>query len=253
MSDKRTCIYESAQLEKFEMDILAGRLKPADLKVLIESDQLSDAQWKIVEELAPMLGGFANAAKGIARGIGSTMKGAVQQGKKAIQQGTQNIRQNYQQGQQNQQNINAQRSQAKAWQAIDQTIVNSKLLERMEKFRQMFPQDKFVNDATVYFNKVLVELEQYLAKQYPHMGLQQQQGFQHQSEIDAQKQQQAAGAQANMGGQRSDNREAQYANQPQPQAAPTQSKPRSRTPSQNQRELRRLRGESQQKTGKPIY
>jgi hypothetical protein len=64
-------IYESAQLENFERQILSGHLSEAKLIEMYENNQLSEQQMKVVEEL---FGGFGN----IGRAIGSGLKGAGQ-------------------------------------------------------------------------------------------------------------------------------------------------------------------------------
>ena len=179
MSYNSTLVYENAQLEQFEKSIYSGHLTEESLQAMIDNGQVTEAQLRVVAELAPVFGGLANVAKGALGGI----KNGVQRGKQALQQGVQNVKNTYQQGAQNQQNVNRQRAQAKMWKKIDQTITQARLLEQLEAFRKTFPQDKFVNDATGYFNKVLLELQQYLGTQYPYMQIQPQQGFQHQSEL----------------------------------------------------------------------
>ena len=64
-------IYESAQLENFERQILSGYLTEAKLIEMYENNQLSEEQEKVVEEL---FGGLGN----IGRAIGGGLKSAGQ-------------------------------------------------------------------------------------------------------------------------------------------------------------------------------
>lgn len=172
-------LYESSMQDNFERQILSGYLTEAKLKVMIENNQLTEQQLKVVEELVPALGGLANVAKGALSGL----KGAYQKGKDL-----------YQQGRQQAQSNNFKKLQAAKWNELDKTVNNSQLLQKMETFRKLFPQDKFVNDVTAYFNKALLELQEYLARQYPYMGIQST-GQPFQSELDQQAQSQSADAQ----------------------------------------------------------
>lgn len=64
-------IYESAQIENFERQILSGHLTEAKLIEMYENNQLSEQQIKVVEEL---FGGIGN----IGRAIGGGLKSAGQ-------------------------------------------------------------------------------------------------------------------------------------------------------------------------------
>ena len=172
-------IYESAMQDNFERQILSGYLTEEKVKELVENNQLNEDQMKVVEELFPALGGLKNVAKGAMSGI----KGAYQKGKDL-----------YQQGKQQAESDNFKKLQAAQWKALDQTIKNGQVLQKMEKLKSMFPQDKFVNDVTAYFNKALSELQEYLSRQYPYMGIQST-GQPFQSELDQQQQNQSANTQ----------------------------------------------------------
>lgn len=75
-------IYESAQIENFERQILSGHLTEAKLIEMYENNQLSEQQIKVVEEL---FGGLGN----IGRAIGGGLKSAGQAvGQKARQVGS---------------------------------------------------------------------------------------------------------------------------------------------------------------------
>lgn len=180
-------LYESSMQDNFERQILSGYLTEAKLKVMIENNQLTEQQLKVVEELVPALSGLKNVAKGAVQGL----KGAYQKGKEL-----------YQQGRQAAESENFKKVQAAKWNELDKTINNSQLLQKMETFRKLFPQDKFVNDATAYFNKALLELQEYLAKYYPHMGIQST-GQPFQSELDQQAQNQSIDAQMDAAVERS--------------------------------------------------
>lgn len=74
-------IYESAQIENFERQILSGYLTEAKLIEMYENNELSEHQIKVVQEL---FGGLGN----IGRAIGSGLKSAGQAiGQKAGQVG----------------------------------------------------------------------------------------------------------------------------------------------------------------------
>jgi hypothetical protein len=195
-------IYESAQIENFERQILSGYLTQTKLKTLIESNQLSEQQLAVVEELFPSLRNLKTAAKGAMTGL----KGAYQKGKEFVQKNRpQSNPQSQDQPQDQPQSI--EQSQATKWKEIDNTINNSLLLQKMETFRTLFPQDRFVNDATAYFNKVLLELQEYLARYYPHMDIEST-GQPFESELEKQAQQKRIDAQVDAGGERMNRREA---------------------------------------------
>lgn len=194
MNNNYGYIYESAQMENFEKQILSGYITKDKLEYMIENNQLTSEQLKVVEELAPVLGGLKNLGKAALGGL----KGAYQQGKQLAQGAIQKGRDAYQQGVENQQQENFKKTQAKQWNVIDQTINNSQLFQKMEQFRKMFPQDKFVNDISNYVNKAFLELQEYLSKYYPYTGAQST-GLRFQSDLDAEKAQQNASAQADAG------------------------------------------------------
>jgi hypothetical protein len=185
--------------DNFERQILSGFLTEAKVKELIENNQLNEQQLKVVEELFPSLGGLKNVAKGAMSGL----KGAYQKGKDL-----------YQQGKQQTESENFKKLQAAKWNEMDKTINNSQLLQKMEAFRKLFPQDKFVNDVTSYFNKALLELQEYLARQYPHIGIQST-GQPFQSELDQQTQQQRVDAQTAASAEQGDRRAAGITQKPQ--------------------------------------
>lgn len=179
-------IYESALQDNFERQILSGYLTEAKLKVMIENNQLSEQQLKIVQELHPALGGLKNVAQGAVQGL----KGAYQKGKDL-----------YQQGRQQTQSNNFKKLQAAKWNEVNKTVQNSQLLQRLEGLKKLFPQDKFVNDVTAYFGRALSELQEYLSRQYPDLGIQGT-GQQFQSEIDRQAQNKSADAQMDASAER---------------------------------------------------
>lgn len=172
-------LYESSMQDNFERQILSGYLTEAKLKVMIENNQLNEQQLKVVEELVPALGGLANVAKGALGGI----KSAYQKGKDL-----------YQQGRQQTQSNNFKKLQAAKWNEVNKTVQNSQLLQRLEGLKKLFPQDKFINDVTAYFGRALSELQEYLSRQYPDLGIQGT-GQPFQSELDQQAQNQSADAQ----------------------------------------------------------
>jgi len=235
-------LYESAQLENFERQILSGYLTQTKLKTLIESNQLSEQQLAVVEELFPSLRNLKTAAKGAMTGL----KGAYQKGKDFVQKNRpQSNPQSNPQPQDQPQSI--EQSQAIKWKEIDDTINNSLLLQKMETFRNLFPQDRFVNDATAYFNKVLLELQEYLARYYPHMDIEST-GQPFQSELDQQAQQKRINAQVDAGGERMYRREAGLG------AAPVQNQKKSRIPRQSLLDRQRsMTGDSWNRKGKVQY
>lgn len=192
-------IYESAQLENFQRQILSGHLTEAKVKELMENNQLDEQQLRVVEELFPSLGGLQNVAKGAMSGL----KGAYQKGKDL-----------YQQGKQQAESENFKKLQAAKWKELDNTVNNSQLLQKMDTLKKLFPQDKFVNDVTAYFGKALLELQEYLARYYPHMNIQST-GQPFQSELDQQTQQRSIDAQADAANERSNLRSAGITGKPQ--------------------------------------
>jgi hypothetical protein len=78
-------IYEQMLLDSFRQNILENRISTATLKTMIEEDKLSVNQLKVIEELAPFLGGVANVAKSAANNLSQRVQG---------------IKQNFQQGRQ---------------------------------------------------------------------------------------------------------------------------------------------------------
>jgi hypothetical protein len=192
-------LYESAMQDNFERQILSGFLTEAKVKELIENNQLNEQQMKVVEELFPALGGLKNVAKGAMSGL----KGAYQKGKDL-----------YQQGKQQAESENFKKLQAAKWRELDNTVNNSQLLQKMDTLKKLFPQDKFVNDVTAYFGKALLELQEYLARYYPHMNIQST-GQPFQSELDQQAQQRSIDAQADAANERSNLRSAGITGKPQ--------------------------------------
>jgi hypothetical protein len=184
--------------DNFERQILSGFLTESKLKEMITNNQLTENQLKVVEELFPSLGGLKNVAKGAMSGL----KGAYEKGKEL-----------YQQGKQQTEAENFKKVQAAKWNEIDKTINSSQLLQKMETFRKLFPQDKFVNDVTLYFNKALLELQEYIARQYPYMGVQST-GQPFQSELDQQAQQQSINAQTAASVEQGDRRAAEIPQKP---------------------------------------
>lgn len=95
-------IYESAQLENFERQILSGHLSEAKLIEMYENNQLSDQQIKVVQEL---FGGLGNIGRAGVGAIGSGLKGISNQAGKiknaaaaGITQAGQNISNMYKTG-----------------------------------------------------------------------------------------------------------------------------------------------------------
>lgn len=151
---KSTLIYEQAQLEQFENAIIQGHLSKDQIQFMIENNQLSDKQLEIVQELAPVIGGLKNLASKAYSGA----QNLVNKGKEAYNQGVE------------QQKIkNAQQQQVKQWKNIEATITKSQLFEKLEAFRKMFPQDRYMNDITTYVNRAFLEMQNHLAKNYPYM------------------------------------------------------------------------------------
>jgi hypothetical protein len=68
-------IYESAQIENFERQILSGYLTEAKLIEMYENNELSDQQIKVVEEL---FGGLGNIGRAIGGGLRSAGQAAGQ-------------------------------------------------------------------------------------------------------------------------------------------------------------------------------
>jgi hypothetical protein len=72
-------IYESAQIENFERQILSGYLTEAKLIEMYENNELSEKQIKVVEEL---FGGLGNLARAGASGIKSGFQKGAEVAKK---------------------------------------------------------------------------------------------------------------------------------------------------------------------------
>lgn len=219
-------------MENFEKQILSGVLTKEKLETMLENGELSASQLKVVEELAPMLGGLRNLGQAAFGGL----KGAFQKGKQAAQGAIQKGKAAYQQGVENQQEKNRQAQVAKQWKNIDQTINNSQLFQKLEQFRKNFPQDKFVNDISNYINKAFLELQEYLSKYYEYTGAQSA-GVRFQSELDAEKQAQQAQAQADAGASQMNRRNAGVTAKQQPVQNPKRSKIPNSTLRQRQRSL----------------
>ena len=172
-------IYEQEQLAHFEKQLLSGMYSEETLIQLYESDQLSDGQIKMIQELAPVLGGLKNVASKIGNNIGSAFKQARTQGlDKAGKDWMGRAKNAYQQGKQGTQIDNSVRAAGAQWQKIDRTITNSRLFEQMEAFRKVFRgQDTYVDQALAYINSTFLDLQHYLSKKYPDLNIQTDQGY----------------------------------------------------------------------------
>jgi hypothetical protein len=87
-------IYESAQLETFERQILSGHLTEAKLIEMYENNQLSEQQIQIAEGI---LGGLGNLARTAGSAIGNASSGVyntARKGLKAGAEGAKAIKQN---------------------------------------------------------------------------------------------------------------------------------------------------------------
>lgn len=77
-------IYESAQLENFERQILSGHLTEAKLIEMYESNQLSEQQIQIAEGI---FGGLGNLARTAGSAIGGAATGAYNTARKGLNAG----------------------------------------------------------------------------------------------------------------------------------------------------------------------
>lgn len=88
-------IYESAQIENFERQILSGHLTEAKLIEMYENNQLSEQQIQIAQEAFGGLKGLMGAAKSglgkAATGIANTAKGAYNTAAAGAKQFGQNV------------------------------------------------------------------------------------------------------------------------------------------------------------------
>jgi len=158
MNPRPLTVYESAQLENFEKSVLSGSISPKDIMLMLERNELSEAQLNIVNELASSVG-------------------MSQQAQPAQPQQQQPVART---NQPQQNNIDPQKlnqfkaHQTKQWQEIKKAVNQSQLFPRLDAFQKLFPQDKYVVDATTYVKTVLNELHQHLSQKYPHVVGQQQ-------------------------------------------------------------------------------
>jgi seryl-tRNA synthetase len=166
-------IYEQEQLEHFQRQLLSGVYSEETLIHLYESNQLSDGQIRIIQELAPVLGGLKNVASKIGSNIGGAFKQARTQGlDKAGKDWMGRAKNAYQQGRQETQYNNHANNIGKQWQKIDRTVTNSRLFEQMEAFRKGFNgQDKYVDQALAYINSTFLDLQHYLSVKYPQLNV----------------------------------------------------------------------------------
>lgn len=163
-----THIYEQEQLQHFYNQIVSGRISKSQLEHLLENNQLTEGQLRVIEELSPIIGGLKN----VGSAIGQTAKNVASGAGNAIRRGAQNVKSAYTQGADQQKIKNQQKMQGRQWKNIDDTVTRSQLFQKLDTFRKMFPQDKYINDATKYINHVFLEMQNYLSSQYPHMGVQ---------------------------------------------------------------------------------
>jgi len=172
-------IYEQEQLAHFEKQLLSGVYSEQTLIQLYESGQLSEGQQKLIQELAPMLGGMANVAKKIGSNIGSAYKQARTQGlDKASKDWAGRAKNAYAQGKQDTQYGNHVNSAGKKWQMIDNTITKSRLFEQLEAFRKVFNgQDQYIDQALGYINTTFLDLQHYLSLKYPQLNVQTDQSY----------------------------------------------------------------------------
>lgn len=201
-------IYEQADIESFERQILSGYVTRQTVQELVENNQLNEAQLKVVEELFPSMGGLKNVAKGAVSGI----RNAYDKGKEL-----------YTQGKQQAEAENFKKLQAKQWQGVVNTFRQAQILGKLNNLKGMFPNDKFISDISDYFGKAFTELNNYVARQYPYVGAQSNnQPFQ--SELDQQAQNDRENAQFDASSQAEDLRSAGV-------SKPAQNPARSRRPS----------------------
>ena len=76
--------YEQMLLDDFRHNIMEGRITTTTLKQMIAENKLSDNQLRVIEELAPFLGGIGNVVKGAYNGVknmGTNIKNSYNQGK----------------------------------------------------------------------------------------------------------------------------------------------------------------------------
>lgn len=196
-------LYESAMQDNFERQILSGFLTEAKVKELIENNQLNEQQMKVVEELFPALSGLKNVAKGAMSGL----KGAYQKGKDLYQTGRDDAKKKAE-------DENVKRAKVAKWNEIDKIVNNSQLLQKMQAFSQLFPNDAFIKDVSAYFAKALGELQEYLARYHSDLEIKGT-GQQFQSELDQQAQQKSINAQADAANERSNLRSAGITGKPQ--------------------------------------
>jgi hypothetical protein len=136
-------IYEKAQLEEFERSILSGYVSKQKLEHMWKHEVLSEGQIRIIQELGEAVG--ANIPQGGQQPlpVGNTPPPAPNPER-------------------------FQNTQMQQWKDISSTIKQSQILEKFQKLKQLFPQDKFINQIADYFSNSLVELENYLKKNHSH-------------------------------------------------------------------------------------
>jgi len=79
MNNNYSYIYESAQLENFQKQIMSGYLTESKLLEMHENNQLTEQQKQIVQEL---FGGLSNIGRAIGSGISGAAQGAANVAKK---------------------------------------------------------------------------------------------------------------------------------------------------------------------------
>ncbi len=94
MHQYNTDPYETLLVEQFRKDIDYGRVSIKDLERMISEGNLTEAQIKVIEELAPSLGGLGAVAKQGLASLGQGFKGAksaLASGAQKVGQGVRNV------------------------------------------------------------------------------------------------------------------------------------------------------------------
>lgn len=166
-------LYESAQLEHFERQLLSGHITESRLIEMIENNELSPQQLEIVQELfgglrniGSAIGrGVANVGRGVANAAGNAGRSAVnavgnagRSAANAVGQAGQAVKQGAQQAGQNVKNMyqagEAERATAKSRAEAEKLV--SQLEQVLNSTRQLDPQlarflgNKNIDALTIY-------------------------------------------------------------------------------------------------------
>lgn len=191
-------IYEQQMIEDFRQQLLSGKYSEDTLVDLYNKNLLNESQIRVIEELAPILGGLKNVGKQIAGNIGNGLAQARTQGlDKAAQGWKQKAKEAFNQGKQETTHNNNSARIAKQWQNIESTVSRSKLFEQMDAFRKSFQgTDNYVDKSLGYLYSSFLDLQHYLSKKYPELKIQTNKDYVPEWKKQQQQQQKAIDAQA---------------------------------------------------------